>query len=300
MLSEYKYPLLLLLQAFLISTIYPAIKLFPQVDSIAIGWLRIVWGVIGLGLVLLVQRSDWKIERRDLLPLSLIGSIGLGLVWFLVIVSTRVSGSAITALLVNTSPFWALGLGLLVGRDKFIWKQVFGMLLTIIGVGLIIFYQNGATLTFSPETWWGYLIAFGAAFGIGFYGVFISKYVQKYGGLRTTFWGLVFSAIFFTLFVIFSNPNLVYSFVSFEGLIVGIYTGFMVTAIPQLVTAIALGKIKPSVVFIYNLTIPVFTVIMDYLLFGDLVTMPFVFGAALVLIGVYITQVARREAKEKY
>jgi drug/metabolite transporter (DMT)-like permease len=296
--SEYKYPLLLLLQAFLISTIYPAIKLFPQVDSMAIGWLRVIWGVVGLGLVLLIQKKDWKIEKKDVLPLSLIGTIGLGLVWFLVIVSTRVSGSAITALLVNTSPFWALGIGFIVGKDKFIWKQVTGMLLTIIGVGLIIFYQNGATLTFDLETLWGYLIAFAAAFGIGFYGVFVSKYVQKYGGLRSTFWGLVFSAISFTLFVIFSNPNLLYSFISFEGLIVGIYTGFMVTAIPQLITAIALGKIKPSVVFIYNLTIPVFTVIMDYLLFGELITMPFVVGAVLVLAGVYVTQVSREKVSE--
>lgn len=284
------YPVLLTIAVFVIATFYPVIRIFPEINSFSLALLRFFWAVVILGAIILFSGNSFAVKKRDFLPMVGIGFVGQGLAILCIILGARMAGSSVTAILANTSPFIALMIGLALQRDVFLPRRFMGIVLAFIGVTVVILANANGSVGFTGQTIWGYLAGLGAATGLAIYGVFIGPYSREYGPVKTTFYAFVSSFVLMSLIVLIVDPGLFAPFFTWKGLLVGMYVGFAVTAFTRVIITGALRVMKASVVYIFELLIPVFVGIFDMVIFQDTLTLPFILGACVVLVGVYLTK----------
>lgn len=281
---------LLPIAAFLIATFYSSIQLTAtSLDSFSLAFIRFTWATIALGIVIIMQKSTFRIEKKDIVPLFVIGILGQAGATVALTLATRLTDASTTALLVNTSPFWVFLIGVLLKREHYLAKRLGGIMLGLVGIYFVIMGKNNFSLVFSFKQSVGYLAALAASLGVAIFGIFAGSYSKKYGFLLTTFYAFFSSTLFLFICVAFYQIDFRIFFLP-ENILIGCYIGVFSIGIPRLITVAALRNIKPSRVYPFNLLIPVFTAILGMVFFQEFITLQFIFGVSLVLIGLYFTQ----------
>lgn len=97
------------------------------------------WLIAGPILFTVLRLKKYELpDKKDLIPLAIIGIALLGIGNGLVVFAEQWVPSGLTALLITTVPFWMVGLESISQREfKFNFKIIIGMLLGFIGIGLI-------------------------------------------------------------------------------------------------------------------------------------------------------------------
>ncbi|HMU44241.1 MAG TPA: EamA family transporter [Ignavibacteriaceae bacterium] len=97
------------------------------------------WLTAGTAIIIFLSLRKIKLpDKKDLLPLSVMGILMLGLGNGLVVFAEQWIPSGLTALLITTTPFWMIGIeSFSSGRKKFNGTIIFGLLLGLAGILLI-------------------------------------------------------------------------------------------------------------------------------------------------------------------
>ncbi len=77
-----------------------------SLNPYSLAFIRFTWGAIGLGVVLIIKKQNFKLQKQDILPLALISILGQPIATIGLILGTRLVDSSTASLLVNTAPFW--------------------------------------------------------------------------------------------------------------------------------------------------------------------------------------------------
>jgi drug/metabolite transporter (DMT)-like permease len=288
--KKLSYYFLLICSAFLIATFYPFLNWFPEVNSLTAALFRFFWAAVFLSLITIYSNKSFRIEKKDILPLTTLSLIGEGLVVVGVIFSARLAGLTSSSLIISTSPFWVFLIGFILGKQKFIPLRIVGIILGIIGIATLIFSENHLSLSFDQGNLLGYLFGLGAAFGMGIMGNFIGNYSRKYGAMVTTSYVMLSSTALVAGLMLISNPSLFSQFLDPKNLFFGLYVGIVSTAISRFLRITALKEVNPSVVYIFNSLVPVFVGFFDLIFFQKTFDLLFIMGGIVILVGVYLTQ----------
>jgi len=114
-------------------------------------------------------------ERRDLLPVALLGTVQFGLLVALMNYGLRSVPSARAALLFATAPLLTTVLAALLGLERLGLEKLLGVLLTLLGVGFTL--GEGAALR---GAWAGELALLGSALCGAVCSVLYRPYLEKY------------------------------------------------------------------------------------------------------------------------
>ncbi|MBK7379863.1 MAG: EamA family transporter [Ignavibacteriales bacterium] len=97
------------------------------------------WLTAGSAIIIFLSLRKIKLpDKKDLLPLSVMGLLMLGLGNGLVVFAEQWIPSGLTALLITTTPFWMIGIeSISSGRKKFNGTIIFGLILGLVGILLI-------------------------------------------------------------------------------------------------------------------------------------------------------------------
>jgi drug/metabolite transporter (DMT)-like permease len=168
-----------------------------QTDPISLALLRYL---IGFGCLLPpLLLSGWtRFERRDLLPISLLGITQFGILISLLNYSLQFIPSARTALIFATLPLLTMILATAFGYEGLTWAKSSGVLLTVAGVGLALgekVVQPGS----AANSWLGELAAFASAFSGALCSVLYRPYLRKYPTLPVSALAMLASVGFLAL-----------------------------------------------------------------------------------------------------
>lgn len=179
-------------------------------------------------------------------------------------------------------PFAAL-LGFFLLGEKLEKKQLFGMLLSFLGVYFIVWSPE---VTY--EDWWPIVLLIIAAFSYGFSAVFI-KFVKKSGALTITTWSSLFAAIelyFLSYFFLESGEYASLTVPSTKVIMaIGVSAGISLMAFYLWNYLLTLYKVNQVVAF--GMLLPLSSLIFSYFLLGETTHYIALFGGALTLVGVW-------------
>ena len=101
------------------------------------------WLTAGSAIIIFLSLRKIKLpDKKDLLPLSVMGLLMLGLGNGLVVFAEQWIPSGLTALLITTTPFWMIGIeSISSGRKKFNGTIIVGLIRGLVGI-LLIFGGN--------------------------------------------------------------------------------------------------------------------------------------------------------------
>lgn len=242
-------------------------------------------------MIVLAWREGLKLpRRRDLLVLAGLGFLGITLMQLLWTNALSLSTASKGAILVATSPIWALIMSSLRGQRLSV-QAWCGVLLSFSGVFLVI--NNSLTaITLGGGHILGDLLFLIVAFCWALYSVLSPPYLARLGALYVSAWSMLFGALLLAPAMLWG-----WSAMQWSTLETGHWAGFFYTAI----LAGALGylfwyegirQLGVARSVVYSYLIPVFAMLSAVAFLGEHISLAQLVGAAVVIAGLVLTRVS--------
>ena len=173
-------------------------------------------------------------------------------------------------------------------------KLIFGSLLAMIGV--VWLSVNATSSVSAPNPLLGNFLELCAmSCGAGY--TIVARYLAyKFDAIFITAMQAFMGVIFFLPFFAYESVTMSMHF-SFEAIAWIAYLGVVVTLGGYGLYNYALTKIEASKAAVFINLIPIFTIILAYLMLGELMTEQQLWASILILIGVFISQMKSKKAK---
>jgi drug/metabolite transporter (DMT)-like permease len=240
----------------------------------------------------LLMVSRVRFERRDLLPIALLGITQFGILVALLNYGLQFIPSARAALIFATFPLLTMVLGAVLGRERLSAAKTAGVLLTILGVGLTL--GEKVMEGNRGDAWIGELAVFASALSGAVCSVLYRPYLKKYPTLPVSAFAMLASVGFLAILAAAEGffdrvPDFTlggWGAILFIGASSGI--GYYLWLW-------ALGRASPTRVTVFLALSPVTAAGLGALLLGEPVTMGMLAGLAAVVLGLWLAHWTRAE-----
>ena len=200
---------------------------------------------------------------------------------------------AAASLIIATIPIFVVILAAIFLEEKITSKIVLGIVLSLVGVVIISIAGRPDAFLEIKYIYGALAVLTAALMGAG-YTIAGKKMLQKYSALSLTVYAFLLGSLGLIPFVSSSLFEEV-SALSITGWSAVIFLGLFSTTIAYVLWYVALEIKNASEISVYLYFIPILSTIISYILFRETITWLFIFGGALVIIGLYV--VSRQNVK---
>lgn len=242
-------------------------------------------------MAVLAWREGLKLpQRRDLLPLAGFGFLGITMMQLLWTNALSLSTASKGAILIATSPIWAMILGSLRGQrlSRLAWG---GVLLSFAGVFLVI-NNSLTTITVGGGHIIGDLLFLAVAFCWALFSVLSPPYLTRLGPLYVSGWSMLFGALLLAPAMLWGWSGMQWTAMGTGHWAGFLYTAILAGALGYLFWYEGINRLGIARSVIYSYLIPVFAMISAVAFLGEDVSAVQLIGAAIVILGLVITRQA--------
>lgn len=267
---------------FLWASAFPVIKLALQdFKAENLSALRLIIGSLLLCIIGIIKKVPLP-HLKDIPFILLLGFCGFTVYHTSLSIGEYYVSAGIASLLVTTTPIFSVLLAIFFLREKFSKIAWMGSIIAFLGVALIsLGNEDNITVVVI-----GVILILFASLGESIYFVFQKRYLDKYGFIPFTIYTIVSGAIFMLLFLPDSYSEV--QTASTTSLLAVLYLGISPTVIPYFALAFTIQKIGVSDATISLYLTPIVSILLSYLLLGEIPTLIVIGGGIITLIGVSI------------
>lgn len=265
---------------FLWASAFPVIKLALQdFKAEHLSALRLIIGSLLLCIIGIIKKVPLP-HLKDIPFILLLGFCGFTVYHTSLSIGEYYVSAGIASLLVSTTPIFSALLAILFLKEKFSKFAWAGSIIAFLGVVLIsIGNENKITVVVI-----GVILILFASLGESVYFVFQKRYLDKYGFISFTIYTIVSGAIFM-LFFLPSSYNEIQT-ASTTSLLTVLYLGIFPSVIPYFALAFTIQKIGVADATISLYLTPAVSILLAYVLLGEIPTLIVIGGGIITLIGV--------------
>ncbi|MDD2228261.1 MAG: DMT family transporter [Candidatus Cloacimonetes bacterium] len=259
---------------------------FKTYHPYEITFLRLVLAAFLLFFVRWISKKTEKVNRKDMRQLMLVSFCEPFLYFIGEANGMQYVSSTLGSLVISTIPiFAALGAWLIL-KERVSVLLLFGLLISCTGVAVMSI--GSGDLSASTK---GILFLMLAVFAGVFYTITVRNLTHRYSALTIVSWQSFFGMIYFLpLFIFYEGNHFLTVQHSFEGLAaIAAMSLFASVGAFMLFTGVIrdLGVIKSNV---FSNLIPVFTVVLAYVILGDTLSPLAALGLGIALVGLVLSQ----------
>ncbi len=257
--------------------------------------VRFVLAASFLFAVMLAGREPFRIKRRDLGMLVLLGLTGITLYNILFMYGLRYTTASNSALFIATSPLFAAVAQAFTGKERLSVRSGFGFLLSTLGAVLIITNRTGG-LSLTWEHLRGDLLTVAAAFFWALYTLMARPLLEKYSPLAVTAYSMAAGAVLLLPFGFHQLHVQSWQTVSAMSWAALGFGAFLAGGVAYTLWYHGVKRIGVTRTIIYHYLMPFTAVVFAALFLGERISVPQIAGGAAVLIGVYLVQKGSSQA----
>jgi len=293
--SDLKFFLMMMISVVVWAFAFPFIKIgLEELSFINLTIMRFFIVCCVFIFLFIVQKKRFsKLYRKDIIPIFILGFTGVIIYHLGLNYGEQHVSPGAASLIIATIPIQVLILATIFLKEKITIRKLFGIVIALIGV-LIISIWGTKDATFEI----GYITAaiaiFIAAFVGATYTITGKKLLTRYSGLSLTSYAILLGSI--SLLPLCFNGSLIpqVTNLSINGWFAIIFLGVFSTVIGYVIWYIALEKRSTNEVSVYLYAVPVLSTIISYFLLNDEITLHFIFGGFLVIIGLFIVNMKNK------
>lgn len=249
--------------------------------------LRFLVVCVSFAIILLIKKDIFsKLQKRDILPIFFLGFFGVIVYHLGLNYGEQYISAGAASLIIATIPVFVLILAMVFLREKITLTQFFGVLLALSGVVVISIWGQENTVIDIKYIFAAFAVLVAAVMG-AVYTVAGKKLLTRYNALSLTVYAMLLGSIGLLPFVNFSFIDEV-SRISLNVWGAVIFLGVFSTVVGYVLWYKALEIRNASEISVYLYAIPVLSTVISYFMFDDKVTYMFVFGGALVILGLFL------------
>ena len=253
--------------------------------------------VIFLIIVVLIPKKFSPIHKKDIIPLFLLGFLGL-VIYHLGLNYGEVYISASAAsLIIATIPIFTVIFATIFLREKITKKIAIGVPLSLSGI--IIISLTGTSSDPFEITYISAAIAVLISALVGaVYTIAGKKLLERYSALSLTVYAFLFGCLGLLPFL---SPSLITetSSLTLRGWGAVLFLAVFPTVIGYILWYVVLEVKTASEISIFLYFIPVLSTVISYFLFHETITWFFIFGGALVILGLIIVNTQHSVTKSQ-
>ena len=260
-----------------------------EIDPISLGFLRFLVATPLMFLILLIRRKDISIPKKELPSLLILGLTGVTFLYLFQFVGIDLTNASTASVLINTNVIFIAILSVIFLKETLGRKKILGVSLSFLGV-IVIIFSNTSLENFSSGSMFifGSILIILCAFCWAIYSIVGKRLLKTYDMFTVTAYALALGTIFYVPFVI-SNIIPTIQKTSINSWLAILYLALACTIFGYIGWYYALKKIEASKAAVFLNLIPLFTIVMSFFI-GENITIFFLFGAMLIIYGVYLTQ----------
>ena len=261
---------------------------------ITIVFIRLVFSVVLLSLFLFFTKSFVKIRKEDRKLFAMLALFEpffyfLGESFGLTYVSATVASVIISAIPVVAT----LG-AMVIFKERLKAINYAGIIISFIGVLIFIVNRNG-TLSFNIR---GLVLLMIAVLSASGYNLTLSRLVGRYSPVFiVNIQNIIGALLFLPLFLLFDFHHFLNTAFSFRHFIPVIELSVFASCGAFILFAYSVGNMGISKANVFSNCIPVFTAIFSFILMGDKMSLQNITGMAIVITGLFLSQMNGRRKK---
>ncbi len=238
----------------------------------------------------LIFRKRIKIERKDVIPIIILGALNIPLNQFLFLQSISLTSPPNVALAYALTPAFVLIIAIFTRQEYASPLKVMGILVAFIGAAMILSLDG---FDFSKDNALGNGLSLIASLSWAFFLAFGKKYTKKYGsfylmGLTMVFGTTLYGGIFPAL-----GEPIIFERISTSNWLLIAYLGTITSVVSYGLFYYVLSKVDASKFAVFNNLQPIFTTILSVFFFDQKLSALFLAGGGLIIIGVLAAQRGR-------
>lgn len=263
-------------------------------DSFDIMSIR-TWGsaLVMLLVLIIMDRKKLVIRLKDIWMFIGTGLLSLTFFSYCYFTSIVEIGTAISVVLLYTSPIFVMIMSLIFFKEKMSAIKMLALVLTMTGCILVTGVAGGTDSRISAH---GILLGLGAGFGYALYSIFAGFALKKYSSLTITFYTFVMSGV---ALVFMRNPVRIFNQINFSDSSMWVYClGLIIiaTVIPYVTYTIGMSKMEVGRAAVLVTVEPIVGCLLGILAWGESAGVSKIIGIVLVLMAVVILAIPSKKA----
>ncbi len=264
-------------------------------EPLTLASFRVVLAAILLLPIFLARPRRERFPRGDLGTFVLMGLLGVAMNQMFFTVGLNYTTAGHSSLIIATTPILILLLASLRGLEKVTGKKFAGMLLSFSGVAILAL-EKGISLR--GGTLLGDLITLAGSLAFAFYTIVAKRVAHHYDSVATNFFNFMVGAALVSPIAVWQGWKLDWGAVKWQGWAGLVYMALFASAIAYLIYYWALQFLAASRLAAFSYLHPILAVLLASIFRGEAITRHLIGGGALVLVGVYLTEIHTSPADE--
>lgn len=234
-----------------------------------------------------------KVDKQDI-PLFMLGGLFQPFLYFIFETYTYQSFASptIAEAMLSTQPIMAPIFAWLILREKVTKNNIFGIIVSTIGVLVLILVGVGDFALGNP---WGILLAFLTVSMSVSYSIVLRRVPSRYSPLSIVFYVQLFAlCLFYPLWGMLEANQLIHPTTSIlhhtTSLLAVLYLAIFASVTAFILFCYTVRKIGVTRANVFNNVRPIFTAILMWLLFDEILPISKWIGIVLIIIGLYLSQ----------
>lgn len=254
------------------------------VPPLELVWIRYIIAIFALLIIGVVTKQSWRIEKRDLLLIFMIGLIGNTISIITQEVGTMLSTAQMGAIITSTTPAFMVLFARIILKEKITFKKAISIILATLGVGIIVGNAN-----IEPSLQLGGVSLLVAALTWALMSVLIKRVPGQYSQIVVTCYTTLVAIVLLTPFTISRLPELDVQAMMHPSIWGGLlYLGVISTACAFLLWNRGLQMLNASSGGLFFFFQPIVGTFLGWLLLGEQIGLSFWIGTILIFIGVLL------------
>ncbi len=287
-LPNWQFVLMMMVAVVVWALAFPFIKIgLEELSFINLTIMRFFVVCCILFFVLILQKKRFsKLQKKDILPIFLLGLLGVIAYHLGLNYGEQFISPGTASLIIATIPVQIVILAVIFLKEKITLIKLIGIIISLSGVVIISMWGKTGT-SLEIDYIFGALAVLIAATTGAIYTIVGKKFLERYSGLSLTVYAMLLGSIGLIPTINNSLFDQV-SKMSINGWFAVLFLGIFSTVIGYTIWYVALKIKNASEISIYLYAIPVLSTIFSYFMFGQEITLMFILGGALVIMGVVI------------
>jgi drug/metabolite transporter (DMT)-like permease len=258
-----------------------------EISPLSLGFIRFGLAAVLFYITLKFRRLNLKFDKKDYPRLFLLALLCVPLNQFFFLSGIKLTYASHSGIIYSLNPVYAYVISVLIKNEKFYFSKLFAIFLTVIGI-VFVFYEGFTKTAVGENALKGDILLLFAVLTFSLYLTLGKSMLDKYGALKVSTFVFIWGCIFYIPLFIYDLPNFTLAHLTYKGILGYLFLSIIVSYLAYFAWYYALKSIAVSKITTLSNVSPLLTVLFSIIFLGETISLYFIIGGVITLIGVFI------------
>ena len=259
-----------------------------EVSPLSLAFFRFGIATTLFFLVFIFKKQNFKIDKSDRIRFLLLCALVIPINQFCFLKGISLSSASHSGIIYSCTPLFAYVISIIIKTDRFYYKKLFTIILTIVGI-LFIFYENIMKVsTGESDVLSGDVLLIFAVASWASYLSLSEPVVQKYGAIKCSTISFITGMILYIPIFLFDFKNFSLDKLTLSGAFGFFHLSILVAFGAYFVFTYSLKIMNISSLTTFLNSSPIITIIFSWILLKEEISYFFIVGSLITLTGVFL------------